>query len=146
MELTFTFDAGNHLIRASLAGPFSLSDAETTFMKILDALVQHQAKKVLIDGRTITGEPEPIERFYYGEFVADAVANLNNRGLAHGPQFAYVLVVPVLDRHRFGETVAQNRGMYVKAFDNLGAAEHWLGIAQSTAADTTARSSSTRDG
>lgn len=136
MKLTFTFDAGKRLLRAALTGPFSLSDAQTTFMKILDALVQHEAKKVLIDGCSVTGEPETVERFYYGEFVAKAVVDLNNRGLAHRPQFAYVLVAPVLDRHRFGEMVAVNRGMYVKTFDNLGAAEHWLGIAQDSSGDT----------
>ena len=134
MELTFTFDAGNSLLRASLAGPFSLSDAETTFMNILDALVQHQAKKVLIDGRAITGEPKTMERFYYGEFVAGAVLDSINHGAVEVPQFAYVLVEPIRDRRRLGETVALNRGMFVKVFDNLGAAEHWLGIALPPAA------------
>ena len=133
MEFNFTFDAGNRLIRATLAGAFSLSDAETTFMRVLDALVQHQAKKVLIDGREITGEPETMERFYYGAFVADAVADLKKRDVSDVPQFAYVLVEPVLDRYRFGETVAANRGMSVKAFDNLGEAENWLLITPSSA-------------
>ena len=118
-----------------------MSDAETTFMKILDALVQHQARKVLIDGRAITGEPRATERFYYGKFVADAVADLKNRGVSGVPQFAYALLEPVLDRRRFGEMVAQNRGMCVKVFDNLGAAERWLGIAPPPAANTTARTS-----
>src|SRR5688572_13789571 len=132
MELTSTFDGDNHLVRAVLAGPFSLADAETTFMTILDGLVRHRAEKVLVDGRAITGEPEPMERFYYGEFVADAVTALIARGVSRMPQFAYVLVEPVLDRHRFGETVALNRGMHLKVFDNLGAAEQWLGIAPPT--------------
>lgn len=129
MEVTFTFDADNCLVHATLAGPFSLSDAQTTFMRILDALVQHQAKKVLVDGRAITGEPATMERFYYGKFVADALLDSINRGVGEVPQFAYVLVEPVRDRRRLGETVALNRGMFLKVFDNLGAAEQWLGIA-----------------
>jgi len=136
MELTFTFDASNHLLHATLAGRFSLSDAQTTFVGILGALVQHQAKKVLVDGRAITGEPETMERFYYGKFVADALLDSINHGLVDAPQFAYVLLEPVLDRRRLGETVAVNRGMFVKVFDNLGAAEHWLGIALPPAAHT----------
>jgi hypothetical protein len=143
MEFNFTFDADNRLIRATLAGAFSLSDAETTFMRVLDALVQHRAKKVLIDGRAITGEPETMERFYYGGFVADAVADLNERGVSDVPQFAYVLVEPVLDKYRFGETVAANRGMFVKVFDNLEEAENWLLITPSSAAT---RSLDTQDG
>ena len=128
MEVTCLFYADNNLIHATLGGPFVLSGAKTTFIQILDELVQHRAKKVLIDGRTITGDPKTVERFYYGEFAAAALAEVSERGLSHVPQFAYVLSEPVLDKHRLGETVAFNRGMNVKAFDNLSAAEHWLGI------------------
>jgi hypothetical protein len=41
-------------------------------------------------------------------------------------QFAYVLQEPVLDPKRFAETVAVNRGMWAKAFDNLEDALGWL--------------------
>jgi hypothetical protein len=128
MEVAFIFDAANSLIRATVAGHFSLSDAETVFIKILDALVRHQAKKVLVDGRGITGKPETLARYFYGEFAADEVAFLKKRGISYTPQFAYVMVEPVLDRHRFGETIAKNRGMHVMVFDNLADAEHWLQI------------------
>lgn len=130
MELAFSYDANNGLLRITLSGPFHLFGAQTSFMKMIDVLVQHQAKKILIDGRTVTGEPRTIERFYYGEFAASAVGDLSNRGVSHIPQFAYVLSEPVLDKHRFGETVASNRGMNVVAFNNLQAAERWLEIAQ----------------
>jgi hypothetical protein len=42
------------------------------------------------------------------------------------PRFAYVLEKPVLDPERLGETVARNRGMDVKAFDNIEEADRWL--------------------
>ena len=132
MELTFTIDAGNHLLRATLAGPFSLSEAETTFIEILEGVIQHQAKKVLIDGRTIMGKPTTMERFYYGKLAAEEVTGLRRRGVAPIPQFAYVLLPPVLDSQRFGECVAVNRGMHLKVFDNLPAAEQWLEIAPSS--------------
>ncbi len=40
--------------------------------------------------------------------------------------FAHVLKEPVLDPQRFGETVALNRGMNVRTFDNLEDALAWL--------------------
>jgi hypothetical protein len=134
MELSFIFDSGNSLIRATLAGPFSLSDSQTTFARIVDALVEYQAKKVLIDGRAITGQPETLARFYYGEFAAEEVAFLKKRGVSYKPQFAYVILEPVRDKNRFGETIAKNRGMHVMVFDNLAEAEKWLQITPSPAA------------
>ena len=49
--------------------------------------------------------------------------------MAPAIQFAYVLKEPVLDPERFGKTVAVNRGMLVKTFDNLEDALGWLEIA-----------------
>jgi hypothetical protein len=69
-----------------------------------------------------------MERFYYGEFAAQAVRNFADRGVSPATQFAYVLEEPLLDTHRFVENVAQNRGMRVKTFDDLEAALEWLGI------------------
>jgi hypothetical protein len=103
-------------------------EAETTFHEILAALVEHKVKRVLIDGRQVLGDPEPLERFYYGRYVADAVAQTINRTQIEVPRFAYVLLEPVLDPKRFGETVAVNRGMRVKVFGDVRQAEWWLGV------------------
>src|SRR5436190_18619406 len=103
-----------------VAGEFSLDQANKNFLEILNFVEEHHSEKVLFDGRQIVGDPAVVERFYYGEFTAEGVGKLRERG-RHGknPQFAFVFHEPVLDPLRFGETVAANRGMYVKAFDNL---------------------------
>jgi hypothetical protein len=126
MRLTLRIGADEGLLYATYSGDFALVEAERTFLQILEALERHKVQKVLVDGRAITGEPKSIERFFYGEFVAEEVTKLCNRVMCHNPQFAYVLVVPVLDPQRFGETVAVNRRMFVKAFDNLDDALEWL--------------------
>lgn len=59
----------------------------------------------------------------YGEFAAKL-----SRAICHVPRFAYVLIPPMLDPGRLGETVAVNRGMVVKAFDNLNDGLKWLGV------------------
>jgi hypothetical protein len=51
------------------------------------------------------------------------------------PAFAYVLKEPVLDPQRFGQTVAVNRGMNVKTFDNVEQARTWLGLPSTKPAD-----------
>jgi len=60
---------------------------------------------------------ELMERFYYGEFAARTVMYYFVDSL-RSPLFAYVLKEPVLDLRRFGETVAVNRGMQVRAAPN----------------------------
>lgn len=117
------------LVRGRIEGEFDIEDAKQTFLEILEQVEQHKASKVLIDNRAVGGEPKVIERFYYGEFVADAVNALRSRGwVGETPQFAYVMVEPVLDPMRLGETVALNRGMNVKSFEDESEALDWLGV------------------
>jgi hypothetical protein len=116
-------------LHAEVAGNFSLEEAKRTFQEILEAVARHRVEKVLFDGRKLIGNPTTMERFYYGEFVAKSVARLRDLGMSPATQFAYVLTEPILDPRRFGEIVAVNRGMFVKAFDNLEDALGWLRIA-----------------
>jgi hypothetical protein len=116
---------------ATVAGEFSLEEAEKTFLEILDAVAQHRYEKVLFDGREVSGKPTDMQRFYYGEFVARAVVDFTEQTGLPSPKFAYALEEPVLDPRRFGENVAANRGMHVRAFDNLEDALEWLGVGPS---------------
>ena len=128
MEIAITHDANTRTLHVVYSGEFSLSEAEVSFLDILGEIMKQGTRKVLIDGRGIVGEPGAMERFLYGKFAADSVNELQNQGLSYAPQFAYTMVPPVLDPQRFGETVAANRGMYVKAFDNVEDARRWLSI------------------
>jgi hypothetical protein len=113
----------------SVAGHFTVNAAKKNFLKVLDLIEQDRSEKILFDGRGVVGAPTVIDRFYYGEFVADAVQALMRRAdYGASPQFAYILRPPVLDPQRLGETVAINRGMKVRAFDDLDKGLEWLGL------------------
>ena len=116
-------------LSVNVTGKFLLKEAEQSFLHTLEAVIQHKSMKVLLDGRTITGKPATIERFFYGKFAANSVKAYKNRGVSPVTAFAYVLRPPVIDPQRFGETAAVNRGMHVRVFDNLEAAFEWLDIA-----------------
>lgn len=117
------FDSG--LLHVVVTGEFSLEEAKRNFLEVLGAVVQYRAKKVLLDGRTSKGNPEDMERFYYGEFAAKETMKLVKK---HGifPQFACVIHEPLRDPRRFGETVAVNRGMNIKVCETLQEAFAWL--------------------
>jgi hypothetical protein len=116
------------LLRVSATGEFSLEEAKRTFLEMMEAVALNKAERVLVDGRTVMGNPQIIERFYYGEFAAQALVHYRERGVSATTAFAYVLREPVLDRGKFGETVAVNRGMHLRVFDTLEDALMWLGI------------------
>jgi hypothetical protein len=127
MSISIEVRAEPGVLYVAGSGQFALADARRKFLRILDAVDENNATKVLFDGRAVKGNPETIERFWYGEFAAEAVTRYMIEGaVRRAPQFAYVLHEPVLDPKRFGEIVAVNRGMWVKAFDNLEDAREWL--------------------
>jgi hypothetical protein len=114
------------LLAVDATGEFSLEEAKRTFLEMMQAAALHTTKRVLFDGRAITGNPRTLERFYYAEFAAATTAQSKKQNKSGETRFAYVLKEPVLDPEKFGETVAVNRGMCVKAFDNPEEALAWL--------------------
>lgn len=124
MGMNIKTSAEPGFLRAEASGDFTLPEAKRTFLELISAVRRHKAEKVLFDGREITGEPTTMQRFYYAEFAALTVAIHSEQIFAL--KFAYVLLEPVLDPERFGEDVAVNRGMDVKAFDNSDEALRWL--------------------
>src|SRR5215472_4926336 len=108
------FESG--LLTVDASGEFSLEEAQRAFLEMLGAVAQYKAKKVLFDGRKLKGKPQTLERFYYGHFAATETMRLSNEHRI-APRFAYVIHQPLRDPHRFGETVAVNRGMMVKTFE-----------------------------
>ena len=121
------FESG--LLTIDARGEFSLEEAKRAFLEMLAAVAQYEAEKVLFDGRNLKGQPEHIERFYYGYFAATETINLVARSrIPKDPQFAFVIHEPLRDPRRFGETVALNRGMSVKTFETPEEASEWLGL------------------
>src|SRR4030095_15183355 len=114
------------LLRVVATGQFALEEAQEDFLKILAAVGAHNVKKVLLDGLQVVGDPSTMDRFLYAEFAAASLGKFADRGVCRGTQFAYVLKEPMLDPGRFGETIAVNRGMFVRIFDNLRDAIAWL--------------------
>ena len=129
MSMTVKTTPRGTVLHVSAKGSFTLDSAMQTFMEIVRAADMNKSERILFDGRDLAGEPTIIERFYYGEFAADAVMRPGEyRAPLKNPQFAYVLSPPILDPSRVGETVAANRGMNVRAFDNMVDAVAWLGF------------------
>src|SRR5262245_8846800 len=117
------------LLKVEASGEFSLEEAKRTFLEILEAVAQYHAENILIDARKLKGNPAHIERFFYVHFAATATsAFIPKSGLHKPPRFAYMMHEPLRGPLRYGQTVAENRGMNVKTFETPEEAYKWLGL------------------
>ncbi|MEJ2722954.1 MAG: hypothetical protein P8181_17730, partial [bacterium] len=105
-----------------------LAEANDCVVEMFEALVDHGVRKVLVDCRELTGDPTTLERFLHATFAVREMDRFSSLGLFHGTRFAYVGVEPVVDKHRFGQKVATNRGLNVKVTLSTHDALQWLDI------------------
>lgn len=125
MKFTYAKIDGTEILGATLTGEFNLDEAQNSFVELLESVKREKTDKVLVDGTAMTGEPEMFERFLYGAFAAIVVSDFKQDPSVR-IKFAYALKPPLLDAERFGEMVAANRGMDVKAFGSVQEARDWL--------------------
>jgi hypothetical protein len=112
---------------ARVSGDFALDQSCNTFLEILKAMDIYKADKVLVDCLQVRGAPSTMERFSYAKFGSDELWKLLLAKNLEEVQLAYVGTDPLMDKDHFGQTVATNRGVNVKTFDNVAAAISWLG-------------------
>ena len=126
MNLDITREKG--FIRVHMTGEFSLTEANDCVVSIFEAVAQHGLQKVLVDCRRLKGEPTTMERFAHATFAVRQLDRFVDVGVFRGTRFAYVGHEPLIDRDRFGETVAVNRGLNVKVSLSEQEALDWLEI------------------
>jgi len=125
MSVDLEFEMRQEYLYVNVTGVFAIAEACRSFSRILEAASPYGATKILVDCLQFNGNPNTLERYTYGEFIAEEVL----RCQALSWKFAYVGKPPLLDKGRFTELVANNRGIDGKAFDNIEDALDWLGIA-----------------
>jgi hypothetical protein len=112
-----------------LSGAFELGEAQTLSAQFLDACIEHQLTKVVVDTRLVTGELSVSERFQYADFVARRIVDAAGVGRLKRPQLAYVGQPPILDPAEFGVVVALSRGVSAKTAGSIKEALVWLNVA-----------------
>ncbi len=126
MNLDITREKG--YLCAHVTGEFFLAEANDCVVSIFEAVAQHGLQKVLVDCRQLKGEPTTLERFVHSTFAVREMGRFADAGVLRGTRFAYVGNEPLIDRNRFGETVAVNRGLNVKVSLSKQEALQWLEI------------------
>jgi hypothetical protein len=114
------------LLRVNVSGDFSLDESNSIVTRIFQALGQQALQKVLVDLRQVKGEPKVIERFLHAVFVSSEMDRFASAGVSRATRFAYLGTEPMIDKRRFGETVAVNRGINIKVTASMEVALRYL--------------------
>jgi hypothetical protein len=117
-------------LHVTVAGKFSMEEAKSKFLEVLDTTVQHKIKKVLFDARDLTALPGTLDLFSFATFGAEEVLRCAERSPIYSAPRLALIFKPPLDEVRFGENVAANRGVAVKMFCEPEDAMKWLGLTQ----------------
>ncbi|HEX6750695.1 MAG TPA: hypothetical protein VF092_25635 [Longimicrobium sp.] len=127
-DMRFVCARRGELWYVTVYGDYGLEVAKVAYSAIVDACTDGGPCRALLDCRMVEGSPTTLERYDLGEHVARENAAFQERGRATLLQVAFLCVAPLLDLNRFGETVARNRGAYVKVSDDMDEALRWLGF------------------
>jgi hypothetical protein len=111
------------MIEMSASGEYSLVKANHLFKTAIDNVLFHLRSKILIDVKGVTGHIPFSDRFQF----ADSLSKYREtHALGKVGKIAVVGKEPIVDKDRFGETVAINRGTNVRVFTDMSEALRWI--------------------
>ena len=126
MTLSIKAEFEDPVLIVTVTGKFTLASAKSTFSEALGAMTQLQIGRLLVDCRTIDMADSVSEVFEYASFIAESLTHHLTEDLAAIPRLAYIFAAGHETLIKFGETVAQNRGMDTRVFSDIDEARSWL--------------------
>ncbi|HEX4959155.1 MAG TPA: STAS/SEC14 domain-containing protein [Lacibacter sp.] len=114
---------GNNFMTLIASGTYSLERAIHLCKLSIDTCLLYNKKKILVDITKVTGNVPFFDRFQYAEALAQYKSK---HALTAVSKIALFGNEPLIDKNRFGETVAVNRGVNIKVFTELNDALAWL--------------------
>lgn len=94
--------------------------------RILGICAQHQARLILFDAREFSGDPSVMSRFNMATHFTLKYVKARFSHRLPACRFAVIGHHPLVDPHRFEETVAVNNGLPVRTFTDMEKALAWL--------------------
>jgi hypothetical protein len=117
IELAGVFDRDG-FVEVVLKGPYTTAEFPWAFQQVLQATERPHGTRLLLNLRDVEGMPTTLDRFEFGREAS--------RTLPRTVKMAFFAGATLLDPDRFGERVARNRGLWVRAFLDPAQAVEWL--------------------
>ena len=122
-QFDIEINAEDDFLLLSARGNYSLSKANNLCKVAIDNGLSHNKSKILIDITDITGSIPFFDRFQFSDFLYNYI---RKHALGKVNRIAVVGKEPIVDKERFGETVAKNRGVNVRVFTDMSQASVWI--------------------
>ena len=113
---------------AVVKGTLHLKSANRCADKMIASVIQFHATRVLIDCRDLKGPFSTTDRFLHTDYISETILTALSNNQIKGFRIAYFAHPQILDPHRFGETVARNRGVEIFVTESWTEATEWLGV------------------
>jgi len=119
MAIAYSFHPEKNFLLVTASGfDESLEDTIGYGMAVLEASLEHQCTRVLCDERDLEYRLGTIDTFQLAETAVQAAPKLARIAIVTEPEN--------LESASFYETVAKNRGLSVKVFQEMEKARAWL--------------------
>ena len=125
--MQFEVEARAGYLYASVSGRFELAGAQAFYRQMLQLAARHRLPRMLLDCTRVTGEMTIADRLAFGSFMADEQQRMLSQ-LPEAPQVAILAVPPIMDPGRFTQSVANNRGVRMRASESLQELLSWLEV------------------
>jgi hypothetical protein len=112
--------------RIDVAGEYEAGAATRILEAGIEAALAQGNRRLLVDARQLTGNPRTMQRFELGESLARYYHEKRGKDFI---RLAIVGNVPLIDPERFGEIVANNRGLPIKVTTDIEEALRFLELA-----------------
>ena len=127
MGLRFQIEPRPEYLLVEISGIWDMNDVKAGSSAVLDASAEHKLYKILMDNRKAHGKINLVDRWEYANFMADEILHRIFEGKFPNVSLSY-LGDDLIDEKRFGQLVANNRGISLIATRDASEAYSYLGI------------------
>jgi hypothetical protein len=127
MHLTYQFEQKDGYFSIFASGAYSLEDVKALIVRIFVEAEHDGVRLILLDVSGVTGDIPLMDRYEWAMVLVEQHTAHINKGY---PRLKIALygTEPLVDPGRFGEMVANNRGVDILVTDDKEKAYLWLGI------------------
>ena len=127
MTLRFETEHRVAYLHGTIDGEFELGAAKAALSGVMQAAAARREPRILIDCTRVRGAMSAGDRMEVGTFMAEEQARLAGQ-FPQAPRIAILAVPPIMDPGRFTQTVANNRGVRMRASESLQELLSWLEV------------------
>jgi hypothetical protein len=127
MAFQFRIEPRSEYLYVEITGTWERDDAWNGSLSVLEACAKNKIYLVLMDNRKAYGSIHMIDRWNYANFMADHIFEYISAGKFPTVRLSY-LGDELIDVNRFGQLVANNRGVRLIATKDPVEAYTYLGL------------------